>query len=120
MVRFLSYRFRGEEAESFSIINDLEQLIKEPTHIPDRSNQFLNTLDLCFTTSPSLYRYAVLAPIGRSDHNLITLNFQAFSPTAPPCPKRTFLLTGRLCVASMLTILGWTALSLKTRQFPLI
>ncbi|KAL7636426.1 UNVERIFIED_CONTAM: hypothetical protein RMT77_013201 [Armadillidium vulgare] len=80
----------GEEAESFSILNDLEQLIKEPTHIPDRPNQFLNTLDLCFTTSPSLYKYAVFAPIGKSDHNLITLNFQAFSPTAPPCPKRIF------------------------------
>src|SRR5678815_4065824 len=46
----------GKEAELFSILNDLEQLIKEPTHIPDRPNQFLSTLDLCFTTSPSLYK----------------------------------------------------------------
>src|SRR5678816_1044654 len=75
----------GEEAESFSILNDLEQLIKEPTHIPDRPNQFLNTLDLCFTTSPSLYKYTTFAPIGKSDHNLISLNFNTFSPAAPSC-----------------------------------
>src|ERR1044072_81560 len=35
----------GKEAKSFSILNDLEQLIREPTLIPDRPNQFLNTLD---------------------------------------------------------------------------
>src|ERR1700755_1708381 len=80
----------GEEAKSFSILNDLEQLIREPTHIPDRPNQFLNTLDLCFTTTPSRYKYTIFAPIGKSDHNLICLNFHAFSPTAPPCPKRIF------------------------------
>src|SRR5678815_3077503 len=80
----------GEEAESFSILNDLEQLIKEPTHIPDRPNQFLNKLDLCFTTCPSLLKYTTFAPIGKSDHNLISLNFNTFSPTAPSCPTRFF------------------------------
>ena len=80
----------GKEAKSFSILNDLEQLIREPTHIPDRPNQFLNTLDLCFTTTPSSYKYTIFPPIGNSDHNLIALNYNAFSPTAPPCPKRTF------------------------------
>ena len=79
----------GREANSFSILNDLEQLIREPTHIPDRPNQFLNTLDLCFTTTPS-YKYTIFPPIGNSDHNLIALSYNAFSPTAPPCLKRTF------------------------------
>src|SRR5678816_3483351 len=80
----------GEEAKTFSILNDLEQLIKEPTHIPDRPNQFLNMLDLCFTTTPSRYKYTIFPPIGNSDHNIVALNFKTFSPAAPPCPKRTF------------------------------
>src|SRR6201990_952768 len=79
-----------KEAKSFSILNDLEELIREPTHIPDRPNQFLNTPDLCFTTTPSSYKYTIFPPIGNSDHNLIALSYNAFSPTAPPCPKRTF------------------------------
>src|ERR1044072_1738654 len=36
----------GEEAELFSILNDLKQLIKESTHILDRPSQFLNTFDM--------------------------------------------------------------------------
>src|SRR5678815_1711052 len=80
----------GEEAKTFSILNDLEQLIKEPTHIPDRPNQFLNTLDLCFSTTPSRYKYTISPPIGNSDHNLVALNYNTFSPAAPPCPKRNF------------------------------
>src|SRR5678816_2522426 len=51
---------------------------RQPTHIPDRPNQFLNTLDLCFTTSPSLYKYTTFAPIGKCDHKLISLNFNNF------------------------------------------
>src|ERR1044072_580092 len=70
----------GKEAKLFSILNDLEELIWEPTHIPDRPNQFLNTLDLCFTTTPSSYKYTIFPPIGNSDHNLIALSYNAFSP----------------------------------------
>ncbi|KAL7642518.1 UNVERIFIED_CONTAM: hypothetical protein RMT77_007079 [Armadillidium vulgare] len=33
----------GKESKSFSILNDLEQLIREPIHISDRLKQFLNT-----------------------------------------------------------------------------
>ena len=80
----------GEEAETFSILNDLDQLINEPTHIPDRPYQFLNTLDLCFTTSSHLYNYTSFPPIGNSDHNLLSLNFNTVPPTNSPCPTRTF------------------------------
>src|SRR5678815_6059363 len=59
-------------------------------HIPDRPNQFLNTFDLCFTTTPSRYKYTISPPIGNSDHNLVALNYNTFSPAAPPCPKRNF------------------------------
>src|SRR6201990_2304838 len=55
-----------KEAKSFSILNDLEQLIRDPTHIPDHPNQFLNTLDLCFTTSPFRYKCTIFSPIGNS------------------------------------------------------
>ena len=64
----------GIEAESFAIINDLSQLINSPTRIPDRSSDFANTLDLFLTSKPIIYRPAIVsAPIGSSDHCLITL-----------------------------------------------
>ena len=40
------------EALTFSILNDLEQIITHPTHIPDRHDHTTNTLDLFFTSNP--------------------------------------------------------------------
>ena len=64
----------GCDAEAFAIANDLLQLISEPTRIPDRSGDEVNTLDLFLTSNPDIYSNPILdSPLGNSDHRLITL-----------------------------------------------
>ena len=74
----------GNEARFFSITNEMEQIIHHPTRVPDRHDQTPNILDLCFTSNPSLYSYSISAPLGSSDHKLISLNSSHASP--PPIP----------------------------------
>jgi len=64
----------GCDAEAFAIVNNLSQLISEPTRIPDRSGDKANTLDLFLTSNPDIYSNPILDfPLGNSDHCLITL-----------------------------------------------
>jgi len=79
----------GTEALSFSIINGLDQIIKEPTRIPDRHDHAPNILDLFLTSNPSKYKYAITSPLGSSDHNLISVSFETKRPAAAPPSKRT-------------------------------
>ena len=72
------------EAHSFSIIHDLEQIIKHPTRVPDSHGQAANTLDLFLTANPIYYSYTVSSPLGLSDHCLVSV-FSSFS-TPPPIP----------------------------------
>ena len=70
----------GTEAEVFALTNNLEQLIADATRVPDRSGDRANTLDLFLTTAPSLYSSpSVTAPIGNSDHCLISLGHTILS-----------------------------------------
>ena len=79
----------GIEAESFAIINGLTQLITSPTRIPDRASDSANTLDLFLTTDPNIYKPAVVsAPIGSSDHSMITLTHLFNSFDHAPQQKR--------------------------------
>ena len=53
----------GRDAHSFSIIHDLEQIIKQPTHVPDRHDQAADALALFLTANPSvLYSYCLFPP----------------------------------------------------------
>ena len=72
----------GIEALTFSILNDLEQIISQPTHIPDRYDHSANILDLFFTSNPSRCKCTISPPIGSSDHTLINVSIL----TAPPPP----------------------------------
>ena len=64
----------GRDAEAFAIVNNLSQLISEPTCIPDRSGDNANTLDQFLTTNPDIYSNPILDfPFGNSDHCLIAL-----------------------------------------------
>lgn len=64
----------GLEAESFAIVNHLEQLVTCATRIPDRASDSANTLDLFLTTNPSKFKTPLAsAPIGNSDHCLISI-----------------------------------------------
>ena len=77
----------------------------DPTHIPDRPNQCLNTLDLCFTTTPSSYKYTIFPPIGNSDHNLM-LSLQQFHHALNVLSGTLIGLIGGQCAVSLLTIIG--------------
>ena len=79
---------RGIEAYSFSLLNDLEQIIKHPTRVPDRHDQSSNILDLFLTTNPSHYNYTISAPLGSSDHNLISVSSDWARPPPLPPSKR--------------------------------
>jgi len=70
----------GHDAEAFVIVNDLSQLISEPTPIPDRSGDKANRLNLFLTSSPDIYSNPILdTPLGNSDHCLITLQHNVVS-----------------------------------------
>ena len=62
----------GIMAEHFAISHNLTQLVNEPTRIPDISSHFANTLDLFLTSDPEKYSLQVNAPLGNSDHCLLT------------------------------------------------
>ena len=53
----------GIEAHSFSILHDLEQIIKHPTSVPDLNDHVANILDLCCTFNPSNYLYFISNPL---------------------------------------------------------
>ena len=65
----------------------MEQLIKHPTRVPDRHDHAGNILDLFFTSNPSNYSYSISAPLGSSDHKLISVSCSFSSP--PPIPSTT-------------------------------
>jgi hypothetical protein len=53
-------------------MNNLTQLVSEPTRIPDRYGDAANTLDLFLTTHPNNYKVNISSPLGSSDHCVIT------------------------------------------------
>ena len=64
----------AHDAEDFPIVNDLSQLISEPTRIPDNSRDTANTIDLFLTSTTDLYSHHFLdSLLGKSDQCLITI-----------------------------------------------
>lgn len=53
-----------DEALSFYLLNDLKQIVKLPTRIPDRHDNSSNTVDLFifFASEPSHYIYTNFLP----------------------------------------------------------
>ena len=74
----------GIEAFYVSISNELEQIIKHPTRVPDRHDHTANTLDLFFTSYPQNYTYTVSSPLGSSDRCTVSVT-SSFTPP-PPIP----------------------------------
>ena len=55
-------------------------MISEPTHIPDRSGDKANKLDLFLTSNPDFYSNPILdSPLANYDHCLITLQHNFIS-----------------------------------------
>ena len=80
----------GIEAFHFSISNELEQIIKHPTRIPDRHDHAANPLDLFFTSNPQKYTYTVSSPLGSSDHCTVSVT-STFTPPSPIPPTQRHL-----------------------------
>jgi hypothetical protein len=80
----------GVEVESFSVTNNLTQLVNQPTRIPDRAGDTCNILDLLMTSSPNSYSAVhVTSPIGSSDHCLISAVLPTKSSSKHRPEKRT-------------------------------
>ena len=62
----------GELAFQFALLNDLEQIVNQPTRIPDDLGDRPSISDLFFTTNPSNYSISVFFALGSSDHCLIS------------------------------------------------
>jgi hypothetical protein len=58
-------------------------LIKEPTRVPDRSGDNSYLLDLFLTSNQICYKTSVSAPVGTSDHCLISICLQSASLPTP-------------------------------------
>ena len=65
----------GQYAELFATHNELVQLVNEPTHIPCVQGHHQNLLDLFLTSHPEKYEVNILAPLGNSDHSIISASF---------------------------------------------
>lgn len=62
----------GRTAHAFALVHDLTQLVRQPTRIPDISSQAPSLLDLLLTSQPDRYSVSVRAPLGSSDHCLVS------------------------------------------------
>ena len=65
----------GLYVELFSVSNSLSQLISEPTFIPRRVDHRPSLLDLFLVSDPGKYNVNCNAPLGNSDHVLISTTF---------------------------------------------
>ena len=77
----------GIEAFHFFISNELEQIIKHPTRVPDRHDHAANPLDLFFTSN---HTYTVSSPLGSSDHCTVSVT-SIFTPPPPIPPTQRHL-----------------------------
>ncbi|MPC32023.1 hypothetical protein E2C01_025326 [Portunus trituberculatus] len=75
-----------EQAFSFAIFHDLEQLVQHPTRIPDRLRDTSNILYLFLTSNPSAYAVTLSSSLDSSNHNLISISCP-ISPIPPQDPQ---------------------------------
>ena len=80
----------GIEAFHLSVSNELEQIIKHPTCVPDRLDHAANILDLFFTFNPQNYTYTVSSPLRFSDHCTGPVT-SYFTPPLPIPPTQHYL-----------------------------
>ena len=80
----------GIDAFHFSISNELEQIIKHLTRVPDHHDHAATTLDLFFTSNPKNYTYPVPSPLLFSDHCAVSVT-SSFTPPTPIHPTQRHL-----------------------------
>ena len=113
----------GLEAFHFSISNELEQIIKHPTRVPDRHDHTTNTLDLFFTSYPQNYTYTVSSPLGSSDHCTVSVT-SSFTPPPPIPPTQRHLWhfenARRADMSNFLLDFPWNDYCFRTRDPDLV
>lgn len=67
----------GIYLELFSSLNLLTQIVDQPTYNPRAAGQLTSLLDLFLTTDPFKYDVKVNAPLGNSDHSLISISYRS-------------------------------------------
>ena len=65
----------GEPCYSFSIANDLSQMINIPTRIPDCDCHSSTLLDLFLSSDASICSTMAFPPLGNSDHVVVSVSF---------------------------------------------
>ena len=70
----------GELCYTFSISNDLTQMVNFPTRIPDCDSHSPALLDLLISSDASICSTMAFPPSGNSDHvvYLVSINFSAY------------------------------------------
>ena len=109
----------GIEAFHFSIFNELEQIIKHPTHAPDRHDHAANTLDLFFTSNPQNYTYTASSPLGSSDHCTVSVTSSSTPPPPiPPTQHHLWHFENAQCVdmSNFLLDFPWNDYCFRTRN----
>merc|ERR1712002_1391927 len=97
-------------AYSFSVLHELEQIIRHPTRVPDRHEQAANTLDLFLTSNPHHYSHTVTSPLRSSDHCLVSVSTTLAPPSPLPTTKRRlwhFERAQRADLSAFLTDFPW-------------
>ena len=109
----------GIEAFHFSISNELEQIIKQATCVPDRHDHAANTLDLFFTSKPQNYTYTVSSPMGSSDY--CTVSF-TLPPPIPPTQHHLWHFESAWCadISNFLLDVPWNDYCFRTRDPDLV
>ena len=110
----------GELRRFISLIsNELEQIIKHPTRVPDRHDHAANPLDLFFTSNPQNYTYTVSSPLGSSDHCTVSVT-STFTPPPPIPPTQRHLWhfenTRRADMSNFLFDFPWDDYCFRTRD----
>ncbi|CAH0401767.1 unnamed protein product [Chilo suppressalis] len=75
-------------AHAFALVHNLTQLVDQPPRIPDIASQAPSLLNLLLRTHPQEYRVMVRAPLGPTDHCLISAKVPQVKTPRPLVVKR--------------------------------
>ena len=71
---------------NFSLSQSLSQIVSFPTRYPDNSGGNPSLLDLCLVSDPSICSVSPHAPLGSSDHVLVSVDLTLKSPSSCESP----------------------------------
>ena len=82
----------GERSYNFAVSHDLDQIINQPTRIPDTDMQEPTLLDLFLTSDKNICSSNLYPPLGRSDHVVVsvTVDFAGRLEKESPFHRKVF------------------------------